>query len=57
MTTVYITDPIAPEVYEDLESRYTVHRAYGDGARSWDEVASEMDAALDWCDPRTSRPR
>lgn len=46
MPTVYITDPIATEVYADLRSRYTVCRAYGHDARTWAEVAPEVDAVL-----------
>lgn len=46
MAKVYVTDPIAPEIYADLESRHTVYRAYGEDAKSWHEVAPEIDAAL-----------
>lgn len=46
MATVYVTDPISSEVYADLSSRHTIYRAYGENAKAWGEVASEIDAAL-----------
>src|SRR5699024_5771286 len=46
MPTVYVTDPISPEVFTELESHYTTHCSYGDDARTWAEVASELDAVL-----------
>lgn len=46
MTTVYVTDPISPEVYEALQEKYTIYRAYGAGAVSWNEVASQLEAVI-----------
>lgn len=46
MPTVFVTDPISSEVYADLQSKYTTLRAYGDDAKTWNEVAPEINAVV-----------
>ncbi|MEX5301348.1 hydroxyacid dehydrogenase [Kocuria sabuli] len=46
MTTIYVSDPIHPEVLAELTTLGQVHRGYGETAVDYTEVSHEVEAVL-----------
>lgn len=46
MTDVYVSEPVAEEVLTELGKRFTVHLGYGPDRVAYDQIASEVEAAM-----------
>ncbi|GGG61705.1 hypothetical protein GCM10011374_26000 [Kocuria dechangensis] len=46
MTTIYVSDPVHPEVLEELSTLGRVHLGYGETAVDYTEVSHEVEAVL-----------